>query len=138
MSKPVLIPIPSLAIGLDVVAIIRHGAMRDLTTALRKGERVPESVEETIRMMDTVGAAWANRSKSDVSSNVSSVAAAGFVPVEWDAVTVKTAATELGISTQAVGRLLGRDSLHGEKSGRTWRVCVESVRARKEGIRCQH
>lgn len=136
MSKPVLIPMPSLAIGLDVIAVIRHGAMRDLKDALTNGEQVPDAVVETIQMMDAVGAAWANRTRPDVSSDLSSLAPQSFVPVEW--VSVSTAAKRLHRTPQAVTGLLSRGSLHGEKADRVWRVCSESVIARQEGSKCQH
>jgi hypothetical protein len=88
--------------------------------------------------MDAAGAAWANKSKAGLSSDLSSVADRPFVPVEWDSMTAQAAADTLGVTRQAVGQLLDRESLHGEKSGRRWRVCSESVAARKEGSTCQH
>ena len=51
--------------------------------------------------------------------------------------TVSSAATELKITPQATRGLLERGTLHGERGTRAWRVCADSVTARKEGTRCR-
>ena len=138
MTKPVFIPAAGVLIGLKECADIRLQLTRTLDAALRSGERVSPDTIESVRMLDTVGAAWANRPKSGLSSALSSVDPSSFVRVEWESMTTKTAAGELGISPQRVGQLIKGETLHGEKSGRTWRVCAESVRAHKEGSKCPH
>ena len=141
MTRPVIIPAAGVFIGLAECAAIRHGAVRNLNEAIRNGEQVPADLRETIRVMDAVGAGWAKKLEAGLSSDLSSLssfASQPFVRVEWESMTTKTAAGELGITPQAVGQLLTSATLHGEKLGRTWRVCSESVTARKEGTTCQH
>jgi len=136
VTKPVFIPAAGVLIGLKECADIRLQLTRTLDAALRNGEQVPEDTIESVRMLDTVGAAWANRSKLDLSSNLSSLDTPSFDPVDW--ISVTTAAEQLSRTRQAVTGLLSRGSLHGERSDRTWRVCAKSVAARKEGRKCQH
>jgi len=142
MTKPALIPEMSVAVPASTCARLRHGLGQMLKEARRTRERVPDDVAEAIALIDQLGAAWEQRARrtspSYVSPDLSSVAAGPFAPVEWAAMTTKHAADQLGITPQAVTGLLVRGSLHGVKTGRTWRVCSESVTARKAGSQCPH
>jgi len=141
MTKPAIITEAAVAVPASTCARLRHGLGQMLREARRTREQVPEDVAEAIALIDQLGAAWEQRLKRttpSVSSDLSSVAAPSFVPVEWEAMNTKTAADQLGITPQAVTGLLVRGSLHGVKNGRTWRVCSESVTARKAGSQCPH
>jgi hypothetical protein len=138
MSGAVAITDPGVFVSAQVAARIRHGLLRDLRTAQRNQEIIPHGVAEAVELVDQVGAWWDQKVLADVSPDLSSFDASPCVPVEWESMTAQTASEELGITCQAVTGLLGRGSLHGEKSDRTWRVCSASVAARKEGKKCQH
>jgi|NGEPerStandDraft_6_1074524.scaffolds.fasta_scaffold21413_2 hypothetical protein len=127
---------PGVFIPASVAATIRYGLLRDLRAAQRAQEVIPAGVAEAVELLDQVGAWWDQQNRSDVSPDLSSVAAPPCVRIEW--VSVKTASEELEVTHQAVTGLLRRGSLHGESQGRTWRVCPASVAARKEGTKCQH
>jgi hypothetical protein len=138
MSRPIFIPTGGTLVPNDVAAWSRYALMKILSDAKREQVRIPDSVVETFHMIDIAGAAWENRLRSlpNVSPDVSSIAPQSFDPVQW--IPVKNAAEQLDVTPQAVTGLLSRGSLHGEKRGRTWRVCVASVAARREGTTCQH
>lgn len=137
MSRPVAILSEGVFVPANVAAAIRHRLFADLQEALRNEERVDDDVADTIKLLDQVGAWWEQKKVSQVSSKVPSVDASSFDTASW--ITMKNASTELGITPQAVGRLLDRGTLHGVKSGRMWRVCTESVAARrKDNSQCQH
>lgn len=139
MTRSTLTPAElSVSVPASTCARLRHGLTQMLRDAQRAKERIPDDVVETILQLDQLGAAWERQHKPDLSSPFVPIDPSPFVRVEWEAMTTKTASDELGITPQAVGQLLAGETLHGEKSGRTWRVCAESVRARKKGIKCQH
>ncbi len=132
--KPVHLPGFGAGIGYAELARIRHALTRELTKADANREPVSADLRATITMIDDLGAAWETR--KTVSSEVSKVDDASLPPLEWTS--MKHASQLLGISTQAVGRLRDRGSLHAESDGRGWRICLESVHARKDGHKCPH
>ena len=101
-------------ISAEVAADLRHGALRDLKAARNDQAYVSPDTVATVELMDTIGAAWANRQVSDVASEVSMLESPRFAPVDWVSMTVSTASHELKVSEQAVRRLLFRKTLHGE------------------------
>lgn len=135
--KPAVIEGPGLFIGADTLAAMRHVIRRELEAARRDSVDLSPDVLESLERIVVHGDAWAANSKQHrVSPNVSSVDSRDFAPVEWT--NVGHAAKELKISPQAVTGLLRRGSLHGQLSGRSWRVCTAAVAARKEGSTCPH
>ena len=133
MTSPVFIPGPGVWIPASVAARIRHGLNRERQAAIRNHERIPDEVLATIELIDTVGAGWDDK---QLSPDLSSLPSSPFELAK--SISVQTAADILDRTPQAVTGLLARGSLHGEKTGRTWRVCAESVAARKSGTQCQH
>jgi hypothetical protein len=135
--KPVFIPGAGMFISAEVCADLRHGARRDLREAQRNQEHVAAHTVAAVELMDTIGAAWVNKKVSHVSPGVSQVDAPRCEAINRTPMTVSAAAAELKISPQATRKLLERGTLHGERGPREWRVCAESVAARKEST-CQH
>ena len=137
MTKPIAISEPGLVVSADVAAVIGPILKRELQRIQRvDAVAFPADAIETTDKLDLIGAWWRNKNLSSVSPDLSSVAAPDCDPVDW--IPVKSAAEILKITPQAVTGLLARRSLHGEKSGGTWRVCSESVSARKESAKCTH
>ena len=130
---------PGAFLSAKVCAAIRHPLMRDLAEA-RSRDRVPVAPEivDAITLIDNVGAWFEARRVSDVSPDISQVDSRRCDPAEWTSMTVSAAAADLKITPQAITGLLRRGALHGERGHRSWRVCAESVTARKEGAQCQH
>jgi hypothetical protein len=129
---------PTAVIDLDVFAYLgaRGVFRRELEVIRRDCVNLPARLTEALEELATEAEAEAARMKSKVSNEVSNVDGSGFTPVKW--IPVKTAAEELGTSTQYVTRLLGDGSLHGDRPARRWLVCSESVEARKKGTKCPH
>ncbi len=135
--KPLFIPGAGLFISADVAADLRHGARRDLAAAQRRQEHVSPDTVAAVELMETIGAAYAQHRLGEVSAEVSPVDPQRCAPIQWTAMTVPAAAHELQVSQQFVRRLLARQTLHGEQQAdRSWRVCAESVTARREGAKC--
>ncbi len=123
----------------DVCAAIRHPLQRDLAAARRDGTLVAPEIVAAIELIDNVGAWFENKKVADVSLDVSQVDFRRCEAGEWEAMTVPASAKALDISQQATRKLLERGALHGERGPRSWRVCAESVAARKDdNKRCQH
>jgi hypothetical protein len=131
---------PSMLIEQDAIVLwLRLSVRRDLEMIRTDCLQLPSNVVDALERIVAQGDAWAAELKRKLSNEVSTLDDSGFKQVQWT--TVKDAAHELGdISTQAVGQMLRANPprLHGEQIGRRWRVCVESVEARKEGRACQH
>ena len=136
--KPVFIPGAGLYISAEVCADLRHGAVRDLAAARRIQEHVKADTAATVDLMDTIGAAWANKEVANVAADVARLDGPRCSPVDWPAMSVSEAATILKTSEQSVKGLLKRQTLHGLRGPRAWRVCAESVGARLKGAKCQH
>jgi excisionase family DNA binding protein len=131
MSRPHVLG-PGVFVPADVCAEIGPGlqALRDV--AKRDRRTLSADAVETLDKLELAGASWSERFPG-VSSEVSPLDGQRFDPIEW--ISVTTVAAVLDISPQAVGRLLARGTLRGEKTGRTWRVDAASVDARRE--QCQ-
>jgi hypothetical protein len=137
VTKPVHLPGFGAGIGYAEMARMRGPLTRALAKAKENCEPISVDLEATVQMVDELGAAWENRKKvSEVSQKVSLLDPPSFPPVEW--VSMSDASTLLDITPQAVGRLRKRGSLHAEPAGRSWRICLESVNARKDGTKCPH
>jgi len=130
MNRSAAITGPGVFVPASVCAAIRHRLVRDLEAAQRDCIPVAPDVADAIALLDAVGAAWDVRHETSATPDVAKVDPPRFVPVDW--VTVKTAATELGISPQATTALLRRGTLRGERQGRAWRVDRASVFDRKD------
>jgi hypothetical protein len=111
MTKPVFIPVPGVFVPASIAAAIRHGLRRELEMARRSHEQVSPNVVATIELIDQVGAGFDNKWVL-LSAEVSSVDSAGFDAVVW--ISMKDASTLLGVTPQAVGRLVKRGSPHGQ------------------------
>ena len=133
MTRPVVIQGAGLFISADVAADLGPVLMQYLEWARRDCREMNPDTVETVEKIDLLGNWWRNK---NLPSNLPSVDTPCSDPVQW--ITVKTAAEELERTTRAVTGLLERGSLHGERDGRTWRVCGQSVDARPEGLKCQH
>jgi hypothetical protein len=139
--KAVAITAEGAFIPASACALIRRVLMADLGKCRRDCIPVAPEIVEAVQTIDNIGAAFEARRASkvsDVSPDVSPLESPRFAPVDWDSMTVSAAAEALRISPQATRRLLERGTLHGERGPRAWRVCAESVAARKDNRPCQH
>ncbi len=129
--KPVHLPGFGAGIGYPELARIRHTLTRALADAKRNNELISADLRAVVDMVDELGSAWENRKKvSEVSQKVSLLDSQSLHTVEW--ISMSAASTLLEITPQAVGRLLKRGTLRGEKSGGSWRIDAATVSARKE------
>jgi hypothetical protein len=147
MRRPLFIPGSGVYLPGDICARLRHPLLADL-----KKTDAPEYID-AVKMIDDVGASWANRhvadvatpqrphtgrTRADIAVDVANVDAPRVATVEWSSMSVTNASRELKISQQAVKGLLTRGTLHGERGYKSWLVCRESVNARLENTKCQH
>jgi hypothetical protein len=133
MTSSVAITSEGVFLPADVCARIRHPLLRDLAEARRDGAVVAAEIVDAIGLVDTVGAWWDQKNVAKVAAPLDS---GRCDAVKW--ISVSRAAAELTVSETAIKGLLKRRTLHGERGPRAWRVCAESVSARKEGSQCQH
>ena len=136
MTRPVVISGAGLFVSADVAAELGPVLMQYLERAQRDCRQMNPHTVETVEKLDVLGAWWTNKRLPNLPSNLPSPDNSCSDPVQWTS--VKTAAEELERTTRAVTGLLERGSLHGERDGRTWRVCGQSVDARLEGLKCLH
>jgi hypothetical protein len=132
---------PGAFLSAKVCAALRHPLMRDLAEARRDQMSVSAEIVDAITLIDNVGAWYEARHASkvsDVSPGVSQLDTRRCEAEEYRQMTVSAAAEALRISPQATRKLLERGTLHGERGPRAWRVCAESVAARKDNTTCQH
>jgi hypothetical protein len=133
--KPTFIAGPGLFVPADVAEVIGPVLKRELARAIRGHERASEDVVETIERLVLVGEAWANR-VAKVAEEVADLDPPRCDPFE--SISVKQSSDELAVSEAAVKGLIKRKTLHAVKAGRSWRVCVADVEARKVNARCPH
>jgi hypothetical protein len=119
----------------DVVADIAPALKRLLDEARRDRRQMRPATVEAIEKLDLVGAGWRNR-VADVASEVAFLDSTDCIEVRW--ISMNDAAHVLGITRQATAGLVGRGQIHGDKPGGRWRICADSVSARKAGKKCQH
>jgi hypothetical protein len=130
--KPVHLQGFGAGIGYAELARIRHTLTRALADAKRNHEPVSADLEATVQMVDELGSGWEKSRKKvpGVSQKVSLLDGPSLHAVEW--VSMKHTSELLDITPQAVGRLLKRGTIRGEKTGGTWRIDAATVSARKE------
>src|SRR6185437_461459 len=124
------------AVPPHVAAVIAPLLMRELARARRVGENVADDVVDCIEGLELDADRWLNRQRqrSSETSETRGVDTRRFGDVEM--VDVKRAVEISGVSEQAVRGLCRRRALHAVRAGRSWRICLEDLEARKEGAKC--
>jgi hypothetical protein len=137
--RPVVTHEGVVILPLEVSALLRHEARRQLERNRSDALQLPEDIIESLERIRDEGDALAKTAQHRATPSVAPRDKPCCDPVEW--ISVQTARQRLNLKTdQGVTALLGRESLHGEQDapGRPWRVCAASVAARLERTTCRH
>lgn len=127
--RPITITEPAVVVPARCAPDLAPVLVRELARARALGVQVAPETVEVVERLELLAAAVMNR-VSHVSADVSHVDKGSSAAGRW--LSVNATADILKITPQAVTGLLRRESLAGERVGRTWRVDAAAVAARKE------